>query len=82
MEIAIDRVPYTMHYTHAIGHVVVIDGETGDLKFHQARGYTIRKETVRDLLSQKPFRSKGPKRRTLMKCSIKKLAISLNIMSF
>ncbi len=60
MEIAIDRVPYTMHYTHAIGHVVVIDGETGDLKFHQARGYTIRKETIRDLLSQKPFRSKVP----------------------
>ncbi|MBF4695194.1 sigma-54 interaction domain-containing protein [Fusibacter ferrireducens] len=60
MEIVIDHVSYIMHYTHAVGHMVVIDGKTGALKFHQARGYTIRKETIRDLLSQKKFRSKVP----------------------
>ena len=59
IEIAIDGIPYIMHYTHAIGHVVVMDGKTGLLKFHQARGYSIRKETLRDLLEQKPFRAKG-----------------------
>ena len=60
IEIAIDGIPYIMHYTHAIGHVVVMDGKTGLLKFHQARGYSIRKETLRDLLEQKPFRAKVP----------------------
>lgn len=60
MEIAVDNIPYIMHYTHAIGHAVVIDGKTGVLKFHQARGYSIRRETIRDLLTSKPFRAKVP----------------------
>ena len=49
-----------MDYYYSIGHLVVLDGKTGALKFYQARGYTPRSEDVASLLRGKAFLGKGP----------------------
>ncbi len=49
-----------MDYYYSIGHLVVLDGKTGQLKFYQARGFTARSEEVASLLRGKPFVGKGP----------------------
>jgi len=53
-----DRI-YEMSYQIAIGHLVVLDGETGRLKFYQARGYTARGEDAGHILRGKQFMAKG-----------------------
>ncbi len=56
--IIVNDAVHSMPYALAIGHMVVISSD-GALKFYQAKGYTIRKETIQDLLSGKPFMPKG-----------------------
>jgi len=49
---------HSMPYALAIGHMVVLSSK-GDLKFYQAKGYTIRKETIQHILSGQSFMPKG-----------------------
>jgi len=49
-----------MDLFYSIGHMVVLDGKTGQLKFYQARGFTARSEEAAALLRGKPFVGKGP----------------------
>jgi transcriptional regulator with PAS, ATPase and Fis domain len=46
--------PYKMAY----GYMVILS-ETGQLKFYQEDGYSIRHESIRDIINGKSFRAKG-----------------------
>ena len=46
---------YDMAYIEAIGHMVVLDKNTGKVKFFQARGYGFRNEEIGVLLRGKEF---------------------------
>ncbi|MFZ5754338.1 MAG: hypothetical protein ACOY3J_08870 [Bacillota bacterium] len=58
--IRINDKSYEMSYQIAIGHLVILDGKTGQLKFYQTRGYTARGEDARHILKGKDFLAKGP----------------------
>jgi len=50
---------YSYKYGRSIGHMVVICGRTGKIKFYQAKGYTTRREDIKMLLSGNTFAAKG-----------------------
>jgi len=41
---------YPLEYYSAVGNMVIVDGRTGNVKFFQAKGYSVRKEDVGNLL--------------------------------
>ncbi len=55
MEIIVNGDAYSMVYFESVGHMVVIDGGTGKVKFFQARGYGYRGEEIGRLLSGKSY---------------------------
>lgn len=55
INIDVDGVAIEMNYFESVGHMVVLDGETGKMKFFQARGYGYRKEEIGKLLRGRPF---------------------------
>ncbi len=57
--ISINDIKYTLNYTKSIGHMVVLCGNTGKVKFYQARGYTSRRDDIKKLLNGTIFASKG-----------------------
>ena len=58
ISINVNDVEYSMTYLEAIGHMVVIDKNTGNIKFFQARGYGFRNEEIGSLLRGKSFLEK------------------------
>lgn len=50
---------FTMTYINAIGHMVILDSLTKDMKFYQSQGYTARNESINDILKGKEYRAKG-----------------------
>lgn len=50
---------FSMSYINAIGHMVIIDGESNNMKFYQAQGYTARGESINDILKGSQYRAKG-----------------------
>ena len=58
IRITVDGEDYCMSYFEAIGHMVIVDGETGAVKFFQARGYGYRREEIGKLLRGKAFLAK------------------------
>ncbi len=61
LNIKINEDNYPFYYSFAAGHMVILDGEHHNLKFYQARGYTARKEGIKELLQGREFISKGPR---------------------
>lgn len=59
MRISVNGVDYDLSYIYSVGHMVVIDGKTGQVKFFQEKGYTIRKESIAELLHGGSFLAKG-----------------------
>lgn len=59
MEIGIEGSgTYSLNYMLSIGHMVVISGDTGKVKFFQKKGYTARKEGIGELLRGESFLAK------------------------
>ena len=56
--ISVNDKKYRMGYFSAVGNMVVIDGATGEIKFFQARGYSVRNEDAGGLLRGKPYMEK------------------------
>ncbi len=50
---------FSMKYFSSVGHMVVIDGTTGRIKFFQAKGYSVRKEDTGALLRGNSFMGKS-----------------------
>ncbi|MDO4799984.1 MAG: sigma 54-interacting transcriptional regulator [Bacillota bacterium] len=65
LEIVVDSQSYKMRYSLGVGHMVVLSGETGDLKFYQSKGFGIRGENIAQLLNGSPFLSKGSRDETV-----------------
>ncbi|SKC54813.1 sigma-54 interaction domain-containing protein [Maledivibacter halophilus] len=59
IDIIVNGEKFEIEYISAIGHMVVLEGQTGEVKFYQANGYTIRKESILDLLNGKEYMAKG-----------------------
>lgn len=59
IDIKVDGDSYKLRYSLAIGHMVVYCHHHNHVKFYQARGYSIRHETVAELLEGKFFKAKG-----------------------
>ena len=59
VSIKVNNIEYVLHYRNGIGHMVIIDKDSGNIKFFQTRGYSIRKESVKEVLYGKPFIAKG-----------------------
>lgn len=57
--ITVNGRPYRLPYYYDVGNMVVIDGKTGDVKFFQAKGYSVRKEDAGYLLRGALFRAKS-----------------------
>ena len=51
---------YEMEYFHSIGNMVVIDRMSGDIKFFQERGYSVRNEDLGEILRGGMWESKTP----------------------
>lgn len=65
ISISVNDIEYSMGYQITIGFMVIIDGESGQVKFYQARGYTARGEGPRYILMGKEYAAKGPDSPTL-----------------
>ena len=50
LSIKIADAEYNMSYINSIGHMVIIDGITGNVKFFQSNGFTVRKEDIVSIL--------------------------------
>lgn len=50
---------YTMSYINSIGHMVIVDPITQEMKFYQSNGYTAREESISDILMGKRYMAKG-----------------------
>ncbi len=58
--VTVGDITYTMDYFWCIGQMVVLDGETGQVKFWEEKGYSARKEGIGNLLRGAPFVGKSP----------------------
>lgn len=58
--ISVNNTVFKMDYFRCVGNMVVIDGSDGSIKFYQDKGYSIRKESIRDILKGRSFVGKGP----------------------
>jgi len=58
MSIKVNGMEFLQKYNMAFGHMVVIDGLNGQIKFFQEKGYTIRGESIDELLRGGLFKSK------------------------
>lgn len=59
VNIRINNINYHMDYINSIGHIVIIDSKTKEVKFFQYYGYTARGECIKEILEGKEYRSKG-----------------------
>ncbi|EYE88222.1 ATPase AAA [Fervidicella metallireducens AeB] len=50
--------PYS--YVKGIGHIVILDKDTLEVKFYQSKGYTVRKEDLKNILNGKNYMEKLP----------------------
>lgn len=56
--ITVEDMRFVLPYFYAVGHMVVLDGRTKKLKFYEAKGYSIRKESIGELLRGGSFYEK------------------------
>ena len=59
IHICVNQQDFQIEFVNAIGHMVIVDGQTKKIKFYQARGYTVRGESIGDILRGKSYRAKG-----------------------
>ncbi|WP_205666558.1 sigma-54 interaction domain-containing protein [Aminipila luticellarii] len=58
--ISFENKKFPMNYNNSIGHMVILDPNTFQVKFYQTSGYTARGEDTLDILNGKAYRAKGP----------------------
>nr|WP_315021034.1 sigma 54-interacting transcriptional regulator [uncultured Aminipila sp.] len=59
MRISVNNINYDMNFLNSVGHIVIIDGKTGQAKFFQEKGYTVRKEALKEVLTGCKYLAKG-----------------------
>ena len=58
--IVVNDTSYKLDYYSSVGNIVIIDGATGDIKFFQAKGYSVRNEDAGNLLRGQRYYGKDP----------------------
>lgn len=58
--IVVNDISYKLSYYSSVGNMVIIDGTTGDIKFFQAKGYSVRNEDAGNLLRGQRYFGKNP----------------------
>lgn len=71
MHITVNGDTYSVSFLGSFGHLVIIDGKSGEVKFFQAKGYTIRKESIREIMHGRKFFSKDSKKEDIDVIGIK-----------
>lgn len=56
--ISVNDMTHRLRYSNAVGNIVIIDGTTGDIKFFQAKGYSVRQEDLGYLLRGASYQAK------------------------
>jgi transcriptional regulator with PAS, ATPase and Fis domain len=59
LRITVGKTTYELTFMNSSGHMVIIDGVSGKVKFFQTKGYSIRGEDLRDILFGSPYLAKG-----------------------
>ncbi|MBR6584586.1 MAG: sigma 54-interacting transcriptional regulator, partial [Firmicutes bacterium] len=59
LSIVVNGISYELAFMKGSGHMVIIDGLTGKVKFFQAKGYTVRGEDLRHILMGTSYLAKG-----------------------
>jgi len=59
MQIKVRDEIYAMNYINSIGHMVILDKNTKDVKFFQGSGYTARGEGIKNILDGSSYIEKG-----------------------
>lgn len=59
MRITVNNINYDIMYLNSVGHMVIVDGKTGQVKFFQEKGYTVRKESLKEVLTGAHYLAKG-----------------------
>ncbi len=59
MVIEVNNDSYEMKFINNLGYMVIIDKHNGSVKFYQAKGYTVRKENIKNILEEASFSAKG-----------------------
>ena len=59
IKITVEGESYCMDYLESVGHLVVLDGKTKEVKFFQAKGYGYRGEEAGELLRGKNYQEKN-----------------------
>lgn len=59
MRITVNDISYDLKFMNSVGHIVIIDGKTGQVKFFQEKGYTVRKESLKEILTGESYLAKG-----------------------
>ncbi len=60
--IRINNQVFKLDYHHSMGHIVIVDGVTGNIKFFQDKGYSVRDEDIGELLRGHSFMGKTTER--------------------
>lgn len=58
LSLSVDDQEYDLNYLINMGHMLILD-QAMQLKFIQAKGYSYRNETIREILEGQPFLAKG-----------------------
>lgn len=56
--IAVGDSEFSLNYDYGLGHLVILD-KNYDIKFYQARGFTVRNESLKEILSGSKFQEKN-----------------------
>jgi transcriptional regulator with PAS, ATPase and Fis domain len=59
LSITANNITHSIKYYNALGHMVILDSKTGNIKFFQNIGYTIRHESIKEILNGIPYDAKG-----------------------
>ncbi|MCX7884580.1 MAG: sigma 54-interacting transcriptional regulator [Caloramator sp.] len=58
IDIKVDGKQFPYKYIKGIGHIVILDGKSGNIKFYQSKGYSVRKEDLKSILNGRTFMKK------------------------
>lgn len=58
INIKVDETEIPYYFIKSIGHMVILDGRTLDIKFYQAKGYSVRKEDIKSILNGNSYSEK------------------------
>lgn len=58
INIKVDETEFPYYFVKSIGHMVILDGKSFEIKFYQAKGYSIRKEDIKSILTGSHYSEK------------------------